>query len=129
MDNDVYGHINNVVYFSFFDTAVNQFLVEHGALDIAQGATIGLVVHSECDYFQPLAFPGRVEAGLSLASVGTSSVSYRIGLFGEGDDFSAACGRFVHVYVDRVSRRPHPLSAQMRLALARLDGSLPAVGE
>jgi acyl-CoA thioester hydrolase len=123
MDNDVYGHLNNVVYYSFFDTAVNQFLVEHGALDFVSGPSIGLVVHSECDYFAPLAFPGNVEAGISVAAVGASTVRYDIGLFRAGDERTAACGRFVHVYVDRASRRPEPLPAPLRRALAALAPS------
>jgi len=123
MDNDVYGHVNNVVYYSFFDTAVNQFLIEHGALDIQAGATIGLVVHSSCDYFQPLSFPGRVDAGLRVAVVGSSSIQYEVGLFGEGDEVAAACGRFVHVYVDRQTRRPQPLPENLRAAVARLQAS------
>jgi len=123
MDNDVYGHVNNVVYYSFFDTAVNQFLIEQGALDVVSGASIGLVVHSECDYFAPLSFPGIVEAGMRVAVAGASSVTYEIGLFGVGDERSAACGRFVHVYVDRATRRPQPLPAPLRRALAALDRS------
>jgi acyl-CoA thioester hydrolase len=121
MDNDVYGHVNNVVYYSFFDTAVNQFLIKRGALDFLSGGTIGLVVHSECDYFAPLSFPGDVEAGIRVARMGGSSVNYEIGLFGAGDDHSAARGRFVHVYVDRVSRRPQPLPEPLRRALAVLE--------
>jgi len=120
MDNDVYGHVNNVVYYSFFDTAVNQYLVEQGALDFLSGSTIGLVVHSACDYFAPLSFPGRVEAGLRVGSMGSSSVTYEIGLFDAGAGQAAACGRFVHVYVDRTSRRPQPLPAALRQALAGL---------
>ena len=121
MDNDIYGHVNNVVYYSFFDTAVNQFLIEQGALDIESGASIGLVVHSECDYFEPLSFPGQVEAGLRVATVGSSSVSYEIGLFAAGAELTAACGRFVHVYVDRASRRPAPLPEALRHAVAGLE--------
>ena len=120
MDNDVYGHVNNVVYYSFFDTAVNQFLIEQGALDFVSGSSIGLVVHSACDYFAPLSFPGTVEAGLRVAAVGGSSVHYEIGLFGVGEERSAARGRFVHVYVDRESRRPQPLPEPLRRALASL---------
>lgn len=125
MDNDVYGHVNNVVYYSFFDTAVNQFLIAQGALDFLAGATIGLVVHSACDYFAPLSFPGTVEAGLRVASMGSSSVSYEIGLFEAGAERAAACGRFVHVYVDRESRRPQPLPATLRQALALLAPTNP----
>jgi acyl-CoA thioester hydrolase len=120
MDNDVYGHLNNVVYYSFFDTAVNHFLVERGALDFVSGSSIGLVVHSQCNYFQPLAFPGSVDAGLRVSSIGTSSVHYQIGLFASGASSSAAWGRFVHVYVDRQTRRPQPLSLQLRHALVAL---------
>jgi acyl-CoA thioester hydrolase len=123
MDNDVYGHVNNVVYYSFFDTAVNQFLIENGALNYLSGRTIGLVVHSECDYFAPLSFPGKVEAGIRVATMGASSVCYEIGLFDAGDARTAACGRFVHVYVDRDSRRPQPLPQPLRNALAALAPS------
>ena len=120
MDNDVYGHVNNVVYYSFFDTAVNQFLIDQGALNYLTGATIGLVVHSECDYFAPLSFPGTVEAGLRIGSMGSSSVTYEIGLFEVGAERAAACGRFVHVYVDRDNRRPQPLPVVLQKALALL---------
>lgn len=120
MDNDVYGHLNNVVYYSFFDTAVNQYLISRGVLDIEHGATIGLVVHSACNYFSPLAFPGAVDAGVRVAKLGSSSVEYEIGLFAQADDQSAAHGRFVHVYVDRESRRPQPLTETFRRALEEL---------
>ena len=108
MDNDVYGHVNNVVYYSWFDTAVNGLLIERGALDIHQGQTIGLVIETQCNYFAPLAFPQTIEAGVRVARIGTSSVRYEIGLFAEGNDLCAARGHFVHVYVDRHSRRPVP---------------------
>jgi acyl-CoA thioester hydrolase len=121
MDNDVYGHVNNVVFYSYFDTAVNQYLIESGALDILSGGAIGLVVHSECDYFAPLSFPGVVEAGVRIARLGSSSVEYEIGLFEADAELSAARGRFVHVYVDRVTRRPQALSHALRRALERLD--------
>jgi acyl-CoA thioester hydrolase len=121
MDNDVYGHVNNVVFYSFFDTAVNQYLIEQGALDYENGATIGLVVHSDCDYFAPLQFPGKVEAGLRVVSVGGSSVNYEVGIFSAGEDICAARGRFVHVYVDRATRRPMPLSPAFRSALSALE--------
>jgi len=106
MDNDVYGHVNNVVYYSYFDTVVNEYLIRAGALDIDAGATIGLVVETQCSYFAPLAFPERVEAGLRVARLGSSSVRYEVGLFREGEDEPAAQGYFVHVYVDRATRRP-----------------------
>jgi acyl-CoA thioester hydrolase len=121
MDNDVYGHVNNVVYYSFFDTAVNQFLIEKGVLDIAQGGVIGLVVQSACEYFAPLRFPGLVEAGLRVAATSRSSVHYEIGLFAPGSERTAARGRFVHVYVDRATRRPHALPPELRSALASLQ--------
>lgn len=121
MDNDVYGHINNVVYYSFFDTAVNAYLIEQGVLDIHEGATIGLVVETTCRYFAPLAFPQNVEAGVRVAKVGASSVSYEIGLFAEGADAPAAEGRFVHVYVDRATRRPAPLPPAFRAVVEALQ--------
>lgn len=106
MDNDIYGHLNNVVYYSLFDTAVNQYLIAQGALDIHGGAVIGLVVETHCNFFDSLAFPQKVEAGLRVARRGRSSVRYEIGLFAEGQVLSAARGHFVHVYVDRETRRP-----------------------
>jgi acyl-CoA thioester hydrolase len=121
-DNDVYGHINNVVYYSYFDTAVNGHLIEAGALDVHAGAVIGLVVQTHCDYFAPLAFPQALEAGLRVAHRGRSSVRYEIGLFAAGDALSAAAGHFVHVYVDRATRRPAPLPAPLLAALTPLMG-------
>ena len=106
MDNDVYGHVNNVVYYAWFDAAVNAHLIEHGALDIHVGQTIGLVVETHCNYFSSLSFPQPVQAGLRVAHAGRSSVRYEVGLFAEGACVAAAAGHFVHVYVDRVTRRP-----------------------
>jgi len=106
MDNDVYGHVNNVVYYSWFDTAVNAYLIEHGALDIHAGSTIGLVIETQCNYFAPLAFPQDVHAGIRVAHMGTSSVRYEVGLFDAREEHCAAAGHFVHVYVDRDTRRP-----------------------
>ncbi|MGQ3054375.1 MAG: acyl-CoA thioesterase [Roseateles sp.] len=106
MDNDVYGHLNNVVYYSLFDTAVNSLLIEAGALDIHGGEVIGLVVETHCNFFESLAFPQRIEAGVRVAQQGRSSVRYEIGLFAEGAPSCAARGHFVHVYVDSKSRRP-----------------------
>jgi len=106
MDNDIYGHLNNVVYYSLFDTAVNQYLIAQGALDIHGGEVIGLVVETHCNFFDSLAFPQQVEAGLRVAQRGRSSVRYEIGLFAPGQDLCAARGHFVHVYVERESRRP-----------------------
>lgn len=121
MDNDVYGHVNNVVYYSWFDTAVNAHLIERGALDIHAGTTIGLVIETQCNYFAPLAFPQSVEAGIRVARLGTSSVRYEVGLFAAGAPLTAAKGHFVHVYVDRASRRPVPLPAPLRAVLQELQ--------
>ena len=106
MDNDAYGHVNNVVYYSYFDTVVNRYLIEAGALDIERSAVIGLVVETHCNYHASVAFPQRIEAGLRVARLGTSSVRYEIGLFAADAPLAAACGHFVHVYVDRATRRP-----------------------
>lgn len=119
-DNDIYGHVNNVQYYSFFDTVVNRYLIAAGALDIHAGAVIGLVVETHCNYFAPLAFPQDVEAGIRVAHVGRSSVRYEIGLFAPGEAVAAAMGHFVHVYVDRASRRPVALPAALLQALAPL---------
>jgi acyl-CoA thioester hydrolase len=120
MDNDVYGHINNVVYYSLFDTAVNGYLIEAGALDIHRGDVIGLVVETHCNYFAPLEFPTAIDAGLRVARIGGSSVRYEIGLFAEGHATTAACGHFIHVYVDRATRRPAPLPDALSRALQGL---------
>ena len=119
MDNDAYGHVNNVVYYSWFDTAVNAYLIEQGALDIHHGEAIGLVVETHCNYFEPLAFPQVVHAGLRVARIGASSVQYEIGLFGVSE-MTAAKGHFVHVYVDRVTRRPVPLPEKLKKVLESL---------
>ena len=119
-DNDVYGHVNNVVYYSWFDTAVNAHLIEAGALDIHAGGVIGLVVETQCHYFAPLAFPQPVQAGLRVARLGTSSVRYEVGLFAGDADTTAAHGHFVHVYVDRATRRPVALPASLRNVLETL---------
>lgn len=116
-DNDIYGHVNNVVYYSWFDTAVNAWLIEQGVLDIHQGGSIGLVIETGCNYFSPIAFPQNVEAGIRVARLGTSSVRYEVGLFAEGAQEAAAQGHFVHVYVDRQSRRPTPLPETLRRVL------------
>ena len=120
-DNDVYGHVNNVVYYSWFDTAVNSHLIHHGALDIHQGGTIGLVVETQCNYFAPLAFPQAIEAGIRVARLGGSSVRYEVGLFAQGEVLTAARGHFVHVYVDRVTRRPVALPDRLRQVLEALQ--------
>ena len=121
MDNDVYGHVNNVVYYSWFDTAVNATLIEKGVLDIHGGQTIGLVIETQCNYFAPLAFPQTIEAGIRVAKLGTSSVRYEVGLFAQGEPLTAAKGHFVHVYVDRETRRPVPLPAALKQFLETLQ--------
>ena len=120
MDNDVYGHVNNVVYYSWFDTAVNAYLIEQGVLDIHAGSTIGLVIETQCNYFQSLAFPQTIEAGIRVAKLGKSSVRYEVGLFAQGEPLCAAKGHFVHVYVDRETRRPVELPAALRTVLETL---------
>jgi acyl-CoA thioester hydrolase len=120
MDNDAYGHVNNVVYYSWFDTAVNAHLIEQGVLDIEHGQTIGLVVETQCNYFASLAFPQGVEAGLRVANIGKSSVRYEVGLFAQGEPLTAAKGHFVHVYVDRATRRPTGLPAPLKKVLEAL---------
>ncbi|ARQ03250.1 acyl-CoA thioesterase [Pseudorhodoplanes sinuspersici] len=120
MDNDVYGHVNNVTYYSYFDTIVNGYLIERGALDIAKSPVIGLVVETQCHYFKPVSFPDTLTGALRVAHRGTSSVRYEIGLFREDDDLASAQGHFVHVYVDRVSGRPVALPEELQRALAGL---------
>lgn len=120
MDNDVYAHVNNAVYYSFFDTVVNQYLIEQGALDIATGPVIGLVVETHCNYFRPIAFPDVVHAGLRVAHIGRSSVRYEIGLFRNDEPDCAAQGHFIHVYVERATQRPASLPPGLRQALSPL---------
>ena len=120
IDNDVYGHVNNVVYYSYFDTVVNQYLIEQGALEIESSPVIGLVVETGCRYFSPIVFPDIVHAGLRVAKLGNSSVRYEVGLFRNDDKAASAQGHFVHVYVDRSSRRSTALPADMRTALEKL---------
>ena len=123
-DNDVYGHVNNVVYYSYFDTVVNQYLVEQGALNIEKSTVIGLVVETQCQYFSPITFPDIVHAGLRVAKLGNSSVRYEIGLFRNEENAASAQGHFVHVYVDRVSRRSTAVPADMRAALEKIASSV-----
>ncbi len=121
MDNDIYGHVNNVVYLSYFDTAVNEHLIRAGGLDIHEGPAIGLVVETSCRFHKPLSFPDVIDAGLRVATLGNSSVRYEIALFRRGDQEPAATGHFVHVWVDRAARRPTPLPARVRTALEALQ--------
>lgn len=120
MDNDIYGHVNNVQYYSYFDTVVNRYLIDNGVLDIHKSTVIGFVVETQCRYFSSLAFPDEVHAGLRVTKLGNSSVRYEVGLFKNGDDTAAAEGHFVHVYVDRESNRPVSLPADMRALLEKV---------
>lgn len=119
MDNDIYGHINNVTYYSYFDTVANHYLIHEGGLDIHVSPIIGLVVESRCQYRAPLAYPDRLRAGLRVDKLGTRSVTYGIGIFKEGDTEAAAHGHFVHVFVDRQTRRPTAIPERLREALSR----------
>lgn len=119
-DNDIYGHVNNVVYYSYFDTVVNQYLIEQGVLDIEKSTVIGLVVETQCQYFSPITFPDVVHAGLRVAKLGNSSVRYEIGLFRNDENSASAQGHFIHVYVDRASRRSVALPGELRAVLEKL---------
>jgi acyl-CoA thioester hydrolase len=120
-DNDAYGHVNNTVFYQWFDSAVNVWLVEQGMLDIESGDPIGLVVETRCSYVAPLTFPEDVEVGLAVAELGRSSIRYRIGVFAEGAATAAAQGEFVHVVVDRASRRPVEIPADWRQKLETIS--------
>jgi len=119
-DNDVYGHINNVTYYSYFDSAANLYLIEVGGLDIVHGAVIGLVVQSHCEYHAPLAYPTPLVAGLRVDRLGNRAVTYGIAIFADGDDLAAAHGHVVHVFVERATRKPVSIPPSLRDALARL---------
>ncbi len=125
MDNDAYGHVNNVHYYSYFDSAVNGWLVEKGLLTITESPVIGLVVESGCTYFESVAFPDALEAGIAVERLGRSSVRYRVGIFPEGEELAAAQGHFVHVYVERATQRPVEIPAATRAALSGLVRSAP----
>jgi acyl-CoA thioester hydrolase len=120
MDNDVYGHVNNVVYYSYFDTAVNAHLVDNGVLDPATSPVTGLVVETSCTYFESISFPETVDAGIAVTALGRSSVTYRVAIFKAGSELAAAQGRFTHVYVDRASGRPVGIPAATRAVLEKL---------
>jgi acyl-CoA thioester hydrolase len=120
-DNDPYGHVNNMVYYAWFDSTVNEFLIKQAVLDIELGTIVGLVVKNGCDYFSSLAFPDRITVGMRLGKLGNSSVTYELGIFRNDDQVAAAQGHFVHVYVDRNSLKPQPLSEQMLDALKILS--------
>jgi len=119
-DNDAYGHVNNIVYYAFFDTAVNRHLIETGCLDIHNSPVIGLVVETQCQYFKSIAYPDVVHVGIRVAKLGTSSVRYEIGLFANDDDAIAAKGHFVHVYVDRATNKSVPIPDKTRRVLQTL---------
>lgn len=127
MDNDVYGHINNVVYYSFFDTAVNKWLIDQGVLSVSDSPVIGLVVETQCRYFSSLTFPDRVVVGLRVAHVGSSSVRYDIALFRNGSNHAAAAGHFVHVYVNRATRKSVRIPDDVRNALGTLAQEIGAL--
>jgi acyl-CoA thioester hydrolase len=117
MDNDVYGHVNNVVYYAFSDTVINRYLIEKGGLDIHGGTIIGLAVETSCTFAGSVKFPDALEAGLRVAHLGTSSVRYEVGIFVQGETTARAHGKFTHVFVDRTSRRPVPIEGRLREAL------------
>ena len=120
MDNDAYGHINNVVYYSFFDTAVNRYLIEHKVLDIAKSETIGLVIETQYKYFAPIMYPDLIHVGLKVAHLGNSSVKYEVAIFANDVDIASALGHFVHVYVDRQTNKPTPIPQNVRIVLQSL---------
>ncbi|HAB85014.1 acyl-CoA thioesterase [Stutzerimonas stutzeri] len=120
-DNDIYGHVNNVVYYGFFDTAVNNYLIQQGGLDIQDGDIVGFVVSSACDYFASIAYPDLIEVGLRVARLGSSSVQYELAIFREGEQEACAAGRFVHVFVERASNRPTTIPGRLRAALEALS--------
>ena len=120
MDNDVYGHVNNVTYYSYFDTVVNEHLIRAGGLDIQSAPAIGVVVENACRFHRPLSFPDTIDAGLRVVKIGNSSITYEIGLFRAGDELPAATGRFVHVWVSRATQRPVAVPEPIRAALAPL---------
>lgn len=119
-DNDIYGHVNNVVYYAYFDTVANSYLIEQGGLDIHGGDVVGFVVNSHCDYFSPVAFPDQLEGGFRVNRLGNSSVEYGIGIFRQGEKQACAAGTFTHVFVERVSDKPVRIEGLLREALERL---------
>jgi acyl-CoA thioester hydrolase len=120
MDNDIYGHVNNALYYAFFDTAINEYLIGAGGLDINNGPVMAFTAESQCQYLRPLAFPGAIEVGLRVGKLGNSSVRYELAIFKEGEELAAAAGYFVHVFVDRITQRPVSLPATIRVVLEKL---------
>ncbi len=119
-DNDIYGHVNNVTYYGFFDTAVNTYLIQQGGLDVHGGEVVGFVVSSSCDYFASISFPDLIEVGVRVARLGNSSVQYELAIFRQGEHEACAAGRFVHVFVRRADNRPTPIPERLRGALEAL---------
>jgi acyl-CoA thioester hydrolase len=122
MDNDVYGHVNNAHYYSYFDSVINQYLIEQGGLDLRSSPVVAFVVSSSCDFFKPVAYPSTLEVGLRVERIGKSSAHYRVALFAAGDDAARAAGTVVHVFVDRATSTPVPLPAPIRRALEAVSG-------
>jgi len=120
MDNDVYGHINNVTYYSYFDTAINQYLIDEGGLDIHNAPIVGYIVSSNCQFRKPAAYPEAIESGLRVVKIGSSSVTYEVGVFRKGDRKAAAFGQVVHVFVDRRNNAPTSIPGEIRAALERI---------
>jgi acyl-CoA thioester hydrolase len=120
MDNDVYGHVNNALYYAFFDTAINEYLIAEGGLDITAGTVVAFAAESQCQYLRPLAFPGTIEIGLRVGKLGNSSVRYELAIFKQGEPLAAAAGYFVHVFVNRETQKPVPIPTAIRTALERL---------
>ena len=120
LDNDIYGHVNNAVHYSYFDTTVNRYLIDSGVLDLREGGVVGLAVETACRYFKEIAFPDRVYAGLRVAYIGRTSVRFEIALFRNDESVAAAQGHFTHVYVDRTTRRPVELGVEMKKSLAAI---------
>lgn len=121
-DNDIYGHVNNVTYYSYFDSAANRYLIEEGGLDISDGRIVGYVVNSGCHYHAPVTYPEPIEAGLRVDRLGNSSVQYGIAIFREGEQRAAAHGHFVHVFVERAENKSVPIPENLRRALEKLTG-------
>lgn len=120
-DNDIYGHVNNAIYYQYFDSVINTWLIEQGELDIHRGDVVGFIVRSECDYYAPVSYPGDVDIGVAVARLGNSSVTYEVGLFKPGEDGPCAVARMVHVFVETATNRPVPIPAPLRAALMRLQ--------
>ena len=124
-DNDIYGHVNNVVYYSYFDSIANLFLIEEGSFDIHNDANVGFVVNSSCNYFSPIVFPQKLTGAMRADRIGSSSVQYGLAIFAEDSDVASAAGTFTHVFVDRAENRPVPIPEPMRVALTSISAETP----